>query len=144
VLAPFSSESTSNTALTCPDTSTSDNSLLDPIPEHKCSLFGPFFPGDFQSLDERPRFNEIPQPVDNFIGRQVELFEVVHTVMQHRLVNIMGLPGIGKTSLAKNAVQYMADRRLFKLGIIFFSMKSYKNCNVFMKKLVTNIMLSNF
>jgi Ni2+-binding GTPase involved in maturation of urease and hydrogenase len=64
--------------------------------------------------------------------------------MNHRLVNIMGLPGIGKTALAKNAVHYMADRRLFKLGIIFFSLKGYKNCNVFMKKLVTNIMLSNF
>lgn len=64
--------------------------------------------------------------------------------MENRLVNIMGLPGIGKTALAKNAVHYISDRKLFKLGIIFFSLKGYKNCNVFMKKLVANIILSNF
>ena len=59
--------------------------------------------------------------------------------MKNRLVNIVGLPGIGKTALAKNAVHYMYDRRIFKLGIIFFSLKGYKNCDVFMKKLVSNL-----
>jgi len=68
---------------------------------------------------------------------------VIHTIMRFRLVNIMGLPGIGKTALAKNAVHYMLDRRLFKLGIIFFSCKGYKNSNVFMKKLVSNIIINN-
>lgn len=40
-----------------------------PIPDHVCSIFGLFHDGEFKSLDEQPRFNEIPQPVDNFIGR---------------------------------------------------------------------------
>ncbi len=81
--------------------------------------------------------------MENFIGRQIEMFEVIHSVMRHRLVNIMGLPGIGKTALAKNAVHYMNDRKYFKLGIIFFSCKGYKNSNVFMKKLVSNIIINN-
>ena len=72
------------------------------------------------------------------------MFEVVHNILKHRLVTIIGLPGIGKTALAKNSVNYIADRKLFKMGIIFFSLKDYKNTGVFMKKLVTKIVINNF
>ena len=71
------------------------------------------------------------------------MFEVIHKILEpkNRLINIIGIPGIGKTALVKNAVNYIADRNLFKLGIIYFSLKGYKNCSVFIKKLVSNIML---
>lgn len=42
------------------------------------------------------------------------MFEVVHNVYNHRLVTIIGLPGIGKTSLSKNAIHYIVDRKIFK------------------------------
>lgn len=65
-------------------------------------------------LDQNPRFKEYPAKVDKFIGRQKEMFEIVHNVFNHRLVTLIGLPGIGKTSLCKNAVHYIADRKIFK------------------------------
>lgn len=69
---------------------------------------------------------------------------MISSVLNNRLVNIIGLPGIGKTSLCKNAVHYMADRKLFKQGVMYFSLKGYMNCEIFMKKLVLNFVLNNF
>lgn len=59
-------------------------------------------------------------------------------------MNIIGLPGIGKSSLCKNAVNYIADRKFFKIGVVYMALKGYKNCDVFLKNLVTNFVLDNF
>jgi hypothetical protein len=102
-------------------------------------LFGPLKEGDLESLDAKARFCEFPAKVDNYVGRQIELHEIVRNVCQNRLVNIMGLPGIGKSSLVKNAIHYMAERRLFKTGIIFISAKGLITCELFLKQLITFI-----
>jgi len=68
----------------------------------------------------------------------------VHNVLNHRLVTIIGLPGIGKTALAKNSVHYIADRKLFKQGIVFLQLKGFMTLELFMKKLVVNFVKSNF
>ena len=72
------------------------------------------------------------------------MFEVIHNVYQHRLVTIIGLPGIGKTALAKNSIHYMADRQMFTAGIIFMSLKGFINCELFLKKLLVNFVVQNF
>lgn len=114
-----------------------------PEPIHTCKVFGPFDQGKIEVLDTKPKFNEFPTAVENLIGRQIEIFEVIHALTNHRLVNIIGLPGIGKTALAKNAVNYIAQRKLFKHGIIFFSLKGYKQTDVFIKKLVSGVVANS-
>lgn len=61
-------------------------------------------------------------------------------MLNHRVVNIIGFPGIGKTAVAKNAINYIADRRLFKLGIIYYSCKGYQNCGIFIKKFTFKVL----
>lgn len=95
-------------------------------------------------MDKKPRFKEYPAKVDNLIGRQKEMFEVIHTIYHNRLVTIIGLPGIGKTALAKNSVDYMACRQMFSAGIIFMQLKGYMNCEIFMKNLLINFVIDNF
>ena len=82
--------------------------------------------------------------MEDYVGRQKELFEVVQTVFRNRLVTLIGLPGIGKTSLAKNAVHFIADRQMFKMGVVFLPLKGYTTCEIFLKKLIWNLILQNF
>ena len=126
------------------NTSLNSQATVESAGEHKCKIFGPLHKGEFELLEPVPRFKEIPAKVDNFIGRQKEIFDVVHTIFTNRLVTIIGLPGIGKTSLCKNAVHYMSHRRMFRLGIIFMQLKGYINFDIIMKKLVQNFVLQNF
>ena len=112
--------------------------------EHQCKIFGPLKAGSIDVMDELPRFQEFPAKVDNFLGRQKELYEVVHAVTVNRLVTIIGLPGIGKTALCKNAVHYISERNLFKQGIFFMQVKGYMNSDLLMKKLVRNFVKQNF
>jgi len=37
-----------------------DLSDLPPIPDHVCTIFGPLSHGEFEILDNPPRFHEIP------------------------------------------------------------------------------------
>lgn len=94
-------------------------------------------------LDKNPRFYEVPSKVEGFVGRQREVYEVVSSILTNRLVTIIGLPGIGKTSLSKNAVHYMATRKMFKAGIVFMPLKGFINCEIFLKKLLTNLIMLN-
>jgi transcriptional regulator with XRE-family HTH domain len=47
--------------------------------------------------------NNLPAPVDSFVGRQVELTEIHEAVRAHRLVTLAGPGGSGKTRLALEA-----------------------------------------
>ncbi|CDW71451.1 UNKNOWN [Stylonychia lemnae] len=111
---------------------------------HRCKIFGTLKQGDLEWLDPKPRFKDYPAKVDNFIGRQKEMYEIIHNIYNHRLVTMIGLPGIGKTSISKNAVHYIIERKIFKQGVIFMQLKGYLSFELFMKKLVVNFVLQNF
>lgn len=58
------------------------------------------------------------------IGRNKEKFELVHGLCSyHKLIQLVGIPGIGKTSLTKSALKFIADRRNFIAGIIYLNAK---------------------
>src|SRR5581483_2373883 len=50
-------------------------------------------------VDRRRRGN-LPAPSTSFVGREAELVEVVRALREHRLVTVMGPPGVGKSRLA--------------------------------------------
>lgn len=112
--------------------------------KHECTVFGPLRNGNLEIMEKETNFKEIPSKVEKFVGRQREVYEVVHNCMNNRLVTIIGLPGIGKTALCKNAIHYIFSRKLFQNGIVFMQLKGYTNCEIFLKKLLTNLIINLF
>jgi AAA+ ATPase superfamily predicted ATPase len=64
----------------------------------------------------------VPPNVDPFIGRETEIHEVLSSMEEHRLVTIIGLPGIGKTSVALGAANFAKNRSIFRDGVIWISL----------------------
>ena len=43
--------------------------------------------------------------------------------MSHKVTTVIGAPGIGKTTISKAVGFHLVDRKVFKDGVVFFSMK---------------------
>ena len=78
----------------------------------------------FRDLTHTSNFNKIPSRVEHFLGRHLETHEVINLIRNQRFVTINGVPGIGKTSLAKEVVNYVIQRNMFHDGIINLSLHS--------------------
>lgn len=61
--------------------------------------------------------------------------EILSNIMENRLVTIKGIPGIGKTTIAKAVAFYLNERYAFKDGIIFESLRSIHSANMFLDRL---------
>src|SRR6267378_2486849 len=61
------------------------------------------------STQSRPPTN-VPQPISELIGRDVELDEILDLSTSHRLVTLVGPGGIGKTCLGSAAVRRLLPR----------------------------------
>lgn len=60
-------------------------------------------------------------------GRTKEMFHLMNSIYeQHRLIQVLGLRGIGKTSLIKGALNYIYERKQFAGGIIYINIKNIR------------------
>jgi len=63
--------------------------------------------------------NKLPIQVTSFIGREKELEEIIRLLSSTRLLTLTGLGGVGKTRLALQTAQSIAERPEFVDGIYF-------------------------
>ena len=79
----------------------------------------------------------VPAPPVDFVGREVDTYRVIRDISKQRLVTLVGIPGVGKSSLACAACTYMADRRLALLedGVIFLKAKGITSYPKFLQAL---------
>lgn len=103
--------------------------------KHKCFPITNFKEGTLTKHETVPFFDSIPSRVENFKGRQQEMCEIISLLQESRLVNILGPPGIGKTSLARNLGNHLKDRKRFYDGIIYVGLRGCESAQMFLTRL---------
>lgn len=63
------------------------------------------------------------------------MYDIINLLDQHRIVSILGPPGIGKTSLARNMANYIKDRKKFRDGIIYVTLRGCESAQMFLTRL---------
>ena len=61
--------------------------------------------------------------INDFVGRATDMAAIINILNESRLVTIIGIPGIGKTTIAKSIGIFLEEREKFKDGIIYISMR---------------------
>lgn len=77
-----------------------------------------------------PDTSHLPQPPEDFEGREVDMHRVITMLHSKRLVTIVGDPGSGKSALCAAVSLYLAERTVFEDGIVYVRLSgvtSYEN-----------------
>jgi hypothetical protein len=74
------------------------------------------------SGDDDGANSSLPRTVATFEGRQVDMHRVMAMLYSRPLVSITGVPGVGKSTLAVAAGNYMADRGMFSNGVLYLEL----------------------
>ena len=86
--------------------------------------------------------NKIPAPPADFEGREVIMHSLISSIIERRLVSLVGEEGVGKTSVASAVCKYITDRKIFPDSVVFMramGLKDYKN---FLKGVVSTLLTS--
>ena len=89
---------------------------------HDALIFAHAPPGAWRDVTPILPPDNLPAVPEHFIGRNVDLQQVVASVWDERLVTVRGAPGIGKTALATAAARYLHARRAFRDGAFWVSL----------------------
>lgn len=113
---------------------------------HTCSNKFQIFPSGtqgsgelFRDLTPVPKYNRVPSRVEHFLGRHLEVHEIIQLIRHQRFVTIKGVPGIGKSSLCKEVVNFLLERHAFKDGIIYLSIHACESIEAVVSNLDSNV-----
>ena len=78
--------------------------------------------GSLNRLDDQSLLTFIPPKVCPFLFRNRDMFDVLKLLTINNIVQIFGLPGLGKSSLLKNVCCYLGERNLYKDGLVYIDL----------------------
>lgn len=82
-----------------------------------------------------------PAAPKNLLGRESDLFNLVQKIASNtkRLVSVVGVPGIGKSSLVRRAIHFFDNRKLFTGGIVLIQAKGVESTENLKKLIICSI-----
>jgi DNA replication protein DnaC len=86
-------------------------------------------------LEEGPLFRLGMANIQDLVGRSKDMNEIIKYIYSYRFVTILGLPGIGKTTISRGIGLYLEERNRFKDGIIYISLRNSKSANMLITQL---------
>lgn len=105
---------------------------------HSCAEIGGWADGFAEFVGKIPYYDEIPAQVEHFVGRKIELHSLVSLIAENRLVTVMGLPGIGKTSVIKALARHLLERGNPSDGIIYVSARGLESTDAVIDELYSS------
>ena len=75
--------------------------------------------GAYKCISNNILFKQIPGKMTNLMNRDKEVWEVTKNITSgNRLVFVFGLHGTGKSTIVRQALHYISDRKFFTGGVI--------------------------
>ncbi|CAI2377825.1 unnamed protein product [Moneuplotes crassus] len=121
--------------LLIPQETRKKNSNTPKTSKHRCQAVTSIIPGGLVNLGNKPSILSVPSKIDNFVGRQKEMYDIIDHLSKNRLVSILGLSGIGKTTLARNIADHLKHRQRFRDGIIYVGLRGCESSQMFLANL---------
>ncbi len=97
--------------------------LLPADANHDVVLFPDLPQGELTDATSPPTPHNLPARPETFTGRARELHALLGHLLRHRMVELTGMGGMGKTELAREAGRWLAERRYFSEGIHFVDLR---------------------
>ncbi len=55
------------------------------------------------------------------------MFDVIRLLQEENIVQVFGMPGLGKSSLLKNVSNYIGERNLYPDGVLYINFQSIRS-----------------
>jgi hypothetical protein len=61
----------------------------------------------------------LPNRVTPFVSRNQDMFDTLNLLTEKNIVQIFGMPGLGKSSLLKNVTCFLGERDIYRDGVLY-------------------------
>ena len=85
--------------------------------------------GDVEYFGVRPKLFKVPSKVHPFLFRNKDMYDVL-TMLQTdgvKIVQVFALPGLGKSSMIRNITNHLAERSIYKGGILYLNVSKIES-----------------